>query len=130
MHCLRFQLFCLAIAAGCSPSPDLPKVYPTTGTVRLLNGRPFAGGLITLTSTTDPRQVMDAPISDDGTFRLATVAANQRLDGAVAGVYRVMVSSRFAPGSAVAVFPVAATVTIEAKENVLAIEVDPAAGRK
>jgi len=130
MHCLRLLLPCIAIVAGCAASPDLPKVHPTTGTVSFTNGRPFAGGLITLTSTTDPRLVMDAPINDDGTFRLATVAANQRLDGAIEGTYRVMVSSRFTPGSAVTVYNVAATVTIEAKENLLAIEVDAAAGRK
>lgn len=117
------------LAVGCGSRPAAPAVYPATGVVKFTTGEPFAGGIITLTSTTDPRTVMEATIGDDGTFALGMVFDNRRLDGAQAGTYDVVVSSRFVAGKGVRMYSLPAGAVIKPEANALVIAVDPAKGK-
>jgi hypothetical protein len=117
----------LTVAAiGCTVRPAPPATFPATGTVKFTNGQPFPGGILSLTSTADPRQVMEAPINDDGTFALSMVFDNQRVEGAQAGTYDVLVSSRFVAGQGVRIYALAAGAIIKAEANALVITIDPA----
>lgn len=109
---------------GCARGPTPPQVFPATGVVKFTNGSPFPGGIISLTSTSDPRIGMEAAIQDDGTFTLGTVFDNRRLDGAQPGTYDVLVSSRFIAGQGVKMYSLPAGAVIKAEANALAITVD------
>lgn len=121
----------LVVLAGCADNrPKPPAVYPVSGHVKFTDGKPFSGGIITFTSKSDPRLVMEAAIVDDGSFALSMMFNDQRLSGAAEGPYQVMVSSRFQASRGVSTYILANDVVIAPKENVLTIEVDPAAARK
>src|SRR5262249_1643381 len=102
-----------------------PKVYPATGVVKFTNGQSFVGGIISLTSTTDPRNVMEAAIGDDGTFELGMVFDNRRLIGAQEGTYDVLISSKFQAGKGVANYHLPGGAVIKSEANQLTIQVDP-----
>jgi hypothetical protein len=114
-----------ARAIGCANRPAPPQTYPATGVVKFTNGQPFPGGILTLTSTADPRVVMESPINDDGTFSLSMVFDNRRVEGAQAGTYRVLVSSKFVAGQAVRMYSLSDEVTIKPEANSLVITIGP-----
>jgi hypothetical protein len=118
-----------ALLVGCQPAKTPPTVHAAAGKVIYKGGRPFPGGFITFTSTSQPPKVFDSNIEDDGSFKLAMIFDNQRLMGAVEGHYQVMVSSRFKPPANVDIYVLPNDVVIEPHENVLTIEVDPATAK-
>ncbi len=131
MSRLRWCLVFAGVLTGCGPTaPPPPTTYPTTGVVKFQGGRPFAGGIISLTSTSDPRVVMEATIEDDGSFQLGMMHDNRRLTGAQAGTYDVLLSSRFQPGQGVTTYHLPSGAVIRAETNVLTIELDPAKGKR
>jgi len=114
-----------AVAIGCSSRPAPPPTFPATGIVKFANGQPFPGGILTLTSKADPRIVMESPIHDDGTFSLSMVFDNRRVEGAQAGTYSVLVSSKFVAGQAVRMYSLSDEVTIKPETNALVITIGP-----
>jgi hypothetical protein len=124
---MKHSLFTLILIAawGCSSPPPKPTTYPAVGKVQFTGGKPFAGGIVSFTSTTDPRNVMEAMIADDGTFELSMMHGDQRINGALDGKYQVMVSAKFDGRNAVKIYMLPQTFSIEQKSNNLVIEVDP-----
>lgn len=118
------------LAVGCGSRPAPPATYPATGVVKFTTGEPFAGGVITLTSTADPRTVMEAAIADDGSFALGMVFDNRRVNGAQPGTYDVVVSSRFVAGKGVLMYSLPAGAVIKPEPNALVIAVDRAKGKQ
>jgi len=122
----RCLLTIFVISCGaCSSPPPKPTTYPAVGKVQFTCGKPFPGGIISFTSTTDPRLVMEAPIADDGTFELSMMNGEQRMQGAMEGKYQVMVSAKFDGRNAVKIYMLPQTYSIEQKGNNLVIDVDP-----
>jgi hypothetical protein len=117
---------CLVPVAGCPPRAALPPTYPAGGSVVYRGGKPFPGGTIEFVSLTDPSVAVSGEIEDDGTFALHTLKDTARAAGAAAGSYRVTVLPRI-PADQRPVRPVtlAGTYTVEPKENVFRIEIDP-----
>lgn len=123
-----FWIIIMQYGCGAKP-PAPPTVHPATGVVKFTNGQPFVGGIISLTSTADPRNVVEAAIGDDGTFELAMVFDNRRLIGAQEGTYDVLVSARFQAGKGVAMYHLPGAAVIKSGPNQLTIQVDPAKAR-
>lgn len=128
----HFSIVVLFLLIGGCGSGALtpPPVYPATGVVKFKSGQPFVGGIISLTSTTDPRTVMEAAIGDDGRFELGLVFDNRRLIGAQEGTYDVLVSSRFQSGQGVAMYQLPAAITIRPEPNQLVVEIDAAKAKR
>ncbi|MEZ6069015.1 MAG: hypothetical protein R3C10_01835 [Pirellulales bacterium] len=66
--------------------------YPVNGTVLLADGRPLSGGMIEFRSLDNTTLTTTSVIAPDGTFALKTLLDGGRVDGAVAGEYRVTVT--------------------------------------
>ena len=73
--------------AGCSGRGQAP-TYQVTGTVKLSDERPLAGGRILFRPESDRAFTARGEIRDDGSFDLSTFGLG---DGAVAGKHRVMI---------------------------------------
>lgn len=71
--------------AGCSGSS---KTQTVTGTVKLENGKPLAGGRILFQPMGESTQPARGTIAADGTFQLGTFSTG---DGAVPGVHKVAI---------------------------------------
>jgi len=128
-QCYLFALIVFA-GSGCSSPPPKPTTFPAIGKVQFTGGKPFVGGVISFTSTADPRLVMEAPIADDGTFELSMMHGDQRVNGAMDGKYNVMVSSKFDGRNAVKVYMLPQPYSIEQKSNELVINVDSSMVKK
>jgi hypothetical protein len=113
------------VVIGCSSRPAPPPTYPAIGIVKFATGQPFPGGILTLTSKADPRIVMESPINDDGTFSLSMVFDNRRVEGAQAGTYSVLVSSKFVARQAVRMYSLSDDVVIKPDANSLMITIGP-----
>lgn len=124
MFTRHWLLFLVVIGAGCATGPTPPQTFPATGVVKFTNGQPFPGGIISFTSTDDPRLGMDAAIADDGTFTLGMVFDNRRIEGAQPGTYDVLVSSRFVAGKGVLMYSLPAGAVIKSEASSLVITVD------
>ena len=88
-----------ALLMGCDNGPPPPAVYPTTGVVLGTDGSPARGGMVEFRQTEAPYFVATSPVAPDGTFRLAAIVEERRLDGVPEGSYRVTVLPDFS-GSA------------------------------
>jgi hypothetical protein len=85
---MRFCMYALLVAfLGCSDS--VSNTYPVTGTVKLGNGQPLAGGRILFQPTGEASQPARGIVMPDGSFRLTTFETN---DGAVAGHHKIMIT--------------------------------------
>ena len=115
---------------GCGGKPA-PKTYPAIGKITYKGGQPFVGGVVTFTSKSEPSRVMDSPIADDGSFELGIVFDKRRLPGGIPGPCQVLISSRFGgPDKGVEIYLLPDERVIEPRDNVFAIEVDPATARR
>ncbi len=86
---LAMGLLAMGLLAGCSGRGRAP-TYEVTGTVKLPDGTPLAGGRIMFRPAGDSDVTFAArgEIREDGTFELSTFGLG---DGAVAGKHKVMV---------------------------------------
>lgn len=87
---VRGQVCCLLVfllsITACSSSKA--PTYDVTGTVKLPDGTPLAGGRILFRPDGETVYAGRGEIREDGTFELSTFGAS---DGAVAGTHKVMV---------------------------------------
>ena len=122
-------LMLLAAALGCGGGKSANiKTYPVSGSVAYKDGSRLAGGSIQFLSLRDPTLTVASEIKQDGTFSLHTLVDKEKIAGAKEGEYRVTVMPPLpADHSKAVVQPIVLgkTYQVEAKENQLAIEVDP-----
>ena len=78
-------------AAGCKGTPDIPKTYTATGTVRYEDGEPLSGGAIQFAPLTDLALTISGKIDSDGGFSLQTIKDGTSVAGAPEGEYRVTI---------------------------------------
>ncbi|MBY0514206.1 MAG: hypothetical protein K2P78_09890 [Gemmataceae bacterium] len=121
-----------ALLAGCGGGKDQPPfsdLHPVKGVV-MRNGQPVKGGAVRFNPDPDrPGFLINSDVAADGTFNLSTVrttdSQGERKPGAPAGNYKVT----FIPplgdqtaGGQVSAIDLPGTVTVEAKENNLTID--------
>jgi len=87
----------VACVLGCGARPQpLPTTYPVHGTVTYRDRKPVTGGLVQFQAQAEPSVTTVATIQSDGMYRMSTMRNGLRVDGAVAGPNRVIVTP---PGS-------------------------------
>jgi hypothetical protein len=124
----RWTALCVALAvAGCSARPQGEQLttHAVSGVVLAKDGKPVAGGAIQFHGVDDPNLASIGEISSEGKFTLRTnLADGTKVEGAVAGNYRVTV---FPPADApqtAAVHSPQATYRVEPRDNQLTIQLD------
>lgn len=88
-----------AVFVGCESGVPAPEIYPVRGVVLGIDGAPAKGGMVEFRATEEPFTVATGPIAKDGTFVLASIFEERRLEGVPAGTFRVTVLPDFS-GSA------------------------------
>jgi hypothetical protein len=89
---MAIALSFLTGAAGCGP-----KLYPVRGKVAYPDGKPLTEGMVVFESKGKDNLVMArGEIQADGSYELSTYKAG---DGAMPGIYRVMVASKSDPNA-------------------------------
>jgi hypothetical protein len=120
----------LALALGCQRAPEL-ETWPVQGTVVDQSGARLTSGAVRFFASAerhaaDPHLITVGPIKADGSFTVRTHRQGFNYDGAVAGVYRVVVMSdkTTSDGQKVPVeFELPETRTVEPRENKLDITI-------
>jgi hypothetical protein len=128
----------LLLIVGCNAAPALPKTYPATGSVVYKGGAPMPGGSIQLVAPDDPLLRVVGAVGTDGAFTLYTLRDNAKAEGAPAGEFKVVVTPPLVddrrgglkdPHKGVMPITLTKSYRIEAKENMLKIELPTAAPR-
>lgn len=83
---------CLLLGGCSEPAEQSIPTHAATGTVLLATGEPLAGGMIEFRCLDNAGVTTIGVIADDGTFTLTTMLDSARVDGAIAGEYRVTVT--------------------------------------
>ncbi|HEX2475509.1 MAG TPA: hypothetical protein VHK01_12225 [Lacipirellulaceae bacterium] len=116
----------VALALGCQRAPEL-ETWPVQGTVVDQSGARLTSGAVRFFANAekhaaDPHLITVGPINSDGSFSVRTHRQGFTYDGAVAGVYRVLVMTdkTTSDGQKVPVeFELPETRTVERRENKL-----------
>jgi hypothetical protein len=120
----------LALALGCQRAPEL-ETWPVEGIVVDQSGARLTSGAVRFLASAekhaaDPHLITVGPIKADGSFTVRTHRQGFNYDGAVAGVYRILVMSdkTTSDGQKVPVeFELPETRTVEPRENKLDITI-------
>lgn len=86
--CFILAIQVLPVVTGCSGGGPVA-TYTVTGSVKLPDGTPLAGGRMLLRPDENSKYSARGEIAEDGTFTLTTFKVG---DGAIAGNHRVMIS--------------------------------------
>ncbi len=131
-RCVVLMLFVIAAAAsGCGGpvQPAFDPLHAVTGKVQR-GGMPLTGGSLRFNAIPDKEEfIVNSLVGPDGSFTLTTVrttdSKGERRPGAPAGEYTVVYTPESADQTAAYQPPITLPqkVTIEAKENVLTLEV-------
>lgn len=121
---VSFAFLLLALSSGCGPKEEPhPPVFPVTGKVIAASGEPFSGGMIEFRSLENEEWIATGRIGPAGEFVLGSFAGNKRVEGTIAGRYRVVVTPPLPQTAAVQaiVEPISVTenytVTADASNN-------------
>jgi hypothetical protein len=120
----------LVLVLGCQRAPEL-ETWPVQGTVVDQSGARLSSGAVRFVANAekhaaDPHLITVGPINSDGSFTARTHRQGFTYDGAVAGVYRVVVMTdkTTSDGQKVPVeFELPETRTVEPRENKLDITI-------
>jgi hypothetical protein len=114
------------VATGCGGSGGIaaPKTYPVRGKVVYKGDQPLSGGVIQFQSKSDPSLTRMGDIESDGTFSLATLFQNERLEGTPEGQYHVTVIPRMSDNKPVPIYQLPGVHTVKAEDNYFTIELD------
>ena len=114
------------VATGCGGSTEIapPKTYPVRGKVFYKGDQPLSGGVIQFQSEADPSLTRMGDIELDGTFSLATLFQNERLEGTTEGRYHVTVIPRMSENHPVPIYQLPRVYTVKAEDNYFAIELE------
>jgi hypothetical protein len=116
----------LACVAGCQKAGSLPATYPVAGKVLFKSGQPLTEGAVQFTSAADPTIMATGIVASDGSFTLATMTDQKRVQGVIEGEHLVGVAlpqgTDQVPPPPIRVSPT--RYKVEPKDNHLTIEIE------